>query len=133
MLTIRLQRTGKKNRPDFRLVLAEKASHVTKKFQEILGSYNPRTKATTLVKDRIQYWLSHHASVSPTAHNLLVTQGVITDKKVRAFNTPKKETPAQEVKPAPAAAAPVEAPVEAAPEAAPEAPAEAAAPEAPQA
>jgi small subunit ribosomal protein S16 len=125
MLTIRLQRTGKKNRPEFRLVLAEKASHVTKKFQEILGSYDPRTKATTLVKERIQYWLSHHASVSPTAHNMLVTQGVIEGKKVRAFNTPKKETPAEEVKAAPAAAAPVEA--------APEAPAEAAAPEEAQA
>ena len=91
MLIIRLQRTGKRNRPDFRIIVAEKKSSASKKFLEILGSYNPRTKALELKnKERLQYWVSQHLEISPTAHNLLVTQKLLDAKKVRAFNVPKK-------------------------------------------
>ncbi len=104
MLIIRLQRTGKKNASDFRIVLAEKESHVSKKFQEVLGSYNPRTKMFQVKTERIQYWLTQHVSLSPTVHNLFVSKGLHTEKKVRAFSTPKKPSSAEA--PAPTTTAP---------------------------
>jgi len=99
MLIIRLQRTGKKNAADFRIVLAEKESHVSKKFQEVLGSYNPRTKMFQVKTERVQHWISKGVALSPTVHNLFVTKSLTTEKKVRAFSTPKKpvEVPAPEV------------------------------------
>lgn len=100
MLTIRLQRTGKKKQADFRIVLAEKTFSVSKKFQEILGTYNPHKKAFKVNEERVKYWVSQHVSLSPTVHNLLVTKGLIEGSKVRAFSTPKK---AVEAAPAPAA------------------------------
>lgn len=103
MLTIRLQRAGKKNRPDFRIVLAETTAAAGKKFNEILGNYNPRTKAFALKNaDRVQYWIGQHVKLSPTIHNLFVTQKVIEGKKVTAFSVPKKEVKAEEApKPTP--------------------------------
>src|SRR5258708_3722086 len=90
MLTIRLQRTGKKNQADFRIVLAEKKSPVNKKFVEVLGSYNPRKKVFMAKEERVKYWVAQHVELSPTVHNLLVTNKLIEGKKVKAFNTPKK-------------------------------------------
>ncbi|MBI5530643.1 MAG: 30S ribosomal protein S16 [Candidatus Doudnabacteria bacterium] len=110
MLTIRLQRTGKRNQADFRIVLAEKESPVQKKFAEILGSYNPRRKTFQVKEERVKYWLSQRVELSETVHNLFVTKGLVDAKKVKAFNIPKK---------------PVEAAAPAAPAAATETPAEA--------
>jgi small subunit ribosomal protein S16 len=97
MLTIRLQRTGKKNAADFRIVLAEKASAVSKKFVEVLGSYNPRRKDFKINEDRLKYWIGQRAELSPTVHNLLVSKNLVEGKKVKAFSIPKK---AEEAKPA---------------------------------
>jgi small subunit ribosomal protein S16 len=113
MLTIRFQRTGKRNRPEFRMVVAPKTAAAQKKFTEILASYNPRTKEL-VIKDRarLDYWIGQKLSLSPSVHNLLVSKQIITDaKKVTAFSLPKKEVKAEE-KPA-AVAAPAETPAEA--------------------
>lgn len=100
MLTIRLQRAGKKNHSNFKVVLAEKESSVSKKVTEILGSYNPHTKDLS-IKDpeRLNYWIALRTSISPTAHNLLVEKGFLKAAKVKAFNTPKKapEKPEEKV------------------------------------
>jgi small subunit ribosomal protein S16 len=125
MLIIRLQRTGKKNAADFRVVVAEKTAHASKKVNEVLGSYNPRRKTFQVNEERTKYWISQRTAMSPTMHNLLVTKGLLDAKKVKAFNTPKKpsEPAAAEM---PAAEAPVEPTAEAATpaEAPPVAPAE---------
>ena len=141
MLTIRLQRTGTKNAASFRIVVADKSQHVSKKFTEVLGHYNPRNKEFNIKNtERLNYWLSHNIDLSPTINNLLVTKGLKKGDKVKAFNIPKKpvvETPVAAESPAtesPAAeeSAPAEptAPVEAAPEAVEETAKESAAPEA---
>ena len=91
MLKIRLQRVGRKNFPSFRVVLAEHKKPIKGKFLELLGFYNPLLKQKGLKKDRITYWLSHGASVSPTVHNLLVQEGVINDKKIKAWRPKKKK------------------------------------------
>src|SRR5689334_19758974 len=106
MLTIRLQRAGKPHRPEFRIVLAEKQSAASKKFQEILGYYNPRNKVFS-VKDeaRLKYWMDQHVELSPTVHNLFITKNILTGSKVQAFKIPKKpaepaaETPAASPEP----------------------------------
>lgn len=91
MLIIRLQRAGKKNSPDFRIILAESTAAAGKKFNEILGAYNPRTKAFK-IKDqaRVEYWLGQRVQMSPTVHNLFVTHKLLQEKKRKAFSVPKK-------------------------------------------
>ena len=115
MLTIRLQRVGRKNQPIFRIVLAEKHRAATKITVEALGLYNPQNKEFSIKEDRLKYWLAQHVELSPTVHNLLVTQKLLSEKKVHAWQ-PKR-------KPASTAAKPAEA-VAAAPAPAAEAPAE---------
>lgn len=122
MLMIRLQRIGRKNEPSFRLALVDSHSAAKKGALEILGFHNFRQDGTTFEKDRIQYWMSQGAKVSDTAHNLLVSAKIISEKKKNVL--PKKTVPVKPVEEAaPEAAAPAAAPVEAASEPAP-APAE---------
>ncbi|MCW1888580.1 MAG: 30S ribosomal protein S16 [Candidatus Moranbacteria bacterium] len=90
MLTIRFNRTGKKNRVSYRLVLQEKTKAPGKRHIEILGSHDPHTKTTILKKDRILEWLSKGVQTSDTVHNLLVREGVIEGKKV-ARKMPRPE------------------------------------------
>lgn len=99
MLTIRLQRAGKKNKADFRVVLAEKTAASQKKFVEVLGSYNPHTKALGIrSQERLNYWVDEqHVEISATVRNLLVTKEVIKGNKTKAFTIPKKEVVAEEV------------------------------------
>lgn len=91
MLIIRFQRTGKKNQPHFRLVLIEKHRKVGGKYKEMLGSRDPRKKTTALERDRILHWISKGVEVSPSARNLLVSQGVIPGPKVKAWKPKKRE------------------------------------------
>lgn len=90
MLTIRLQRVGRKNDPKFRLVLAEKASKPKSGELEILGSYDPKTNSKILKSERITYWISKGAQPSDTAHNFLVKNQVISAKKIAVHKTKKE-------------------------------------------
>ncbi|MEK7131536.1 MAG: 30S ribosomal protein S16 [Patescibacteria group bacterium] len=83
MLTIRLQRLGKKNSPTYRLVIAEKARDTQGRNLEILGSFNPHAKENGLIPntDRIKYWLEKGAQTSNTVHNLFLKAGIIGDAK----------------------------------------------------
>lgn len=77
--------------PSFRIVLVEHKRPVKGKFLEVLGFYNPLSKQKGLKKDRINYWLSEGVGVSPTVHNLLVQEGVIDGKKIKAWRPKKKK------------------------------------------
>ena len=90
MLKIRLQRIGRKNDPAFRAVLTDsKNSTKSGKFLEIVGTYNPKAGETTFKADRIKYWISKGAQVTPTMHNFLVKEKVIEGKKINVL--PKKK------------------------------------------
>lgn len=92
MLTIRLQRTGARNKPDFRIVLAQSYRAAGKKFLEVLGHYNPRSKNFGLKnEERLRYWLSQNVNLSPTVKNLLIEKKVIEGQKVKAWRPKKKE------------------------------------------
>lgn len=91
MLTIRLSRIGKKNKPMYRLTISEKARDPYGRALEILGSYNPYTKELQAKNERINYWLSQGSGMSPTVNNLLVEKGIIKGEKVRASKAGKKK------------------------------------------
>ena len=88
MLAIKLQRIGKKHQPSYRMVVAEKRSKMAAPPVEDLGSYDPRTKATTVKKERVLHWVKMGAQPTVTAHNLLVKQGTLTGAKI-AVKMPK--------------------------------------------
>ena len=116
MLTIRLQRTGTKNKPAFRVVLAVAERSASKQNLEVLGHYNPGSKAFG-IKDpeRLKYWIGQHVKISPTVYNLLVEKKMIEGKKVKAWQPKKKEAVPTEATTPKAETAPAETPVEAAP------------------
>ncbi|MDP3043641.1 MAG: 30S ribosomal protein S16 [bacterium] len=95
MLTIRLSRIGKKNQPLYRLIISEKTKDPYGRALEILGSYNPFTKQLQAKNDRIKYWLSKGAQMSPTVNNLLIEKKIIEGKKVTASKPGEKKKAAK--------------------------------------
>jgi small subunit ribosomal protein S16 len=94
MLKIRLTRKGKKNKAFFRLVVAEHTSPIKGKFIEVLGFLNPHTKEKGLKEDRIKYWIGKGAQCSDSAHNFLVSNGVVKGPK-KAVKMKKKPASAE--------------------------------------
>lgn len=79
---------------------------------EVVGTYNPKTKQFAAQGDRIQYWMSKGAQVSPSLMNLLIDKKVVEGKKV---NVLPKKAPIKKDEPV-AEAAPAAPAAEAAPE-----------------
>jgi len=132
MLMIRLQRTGRKHEPTFRVVLTDsKNGPKSGKYLKNLGWYDTRLKndaAKQLDVEAIKHWMSKGAKLSLTLHNFLVGQKVIEGKKLNALPKKTVQKKAEEAKPedksaaapietkaAPAEATKAEAPIEAAP------------------
>jgi small subunit ribosomal protein S16 len=106
MLKIKLSRIGKKNKPMYRLIISEQARDPYGNSLEILGSYNPHTKELKTKPDRIKYWLSQGAQMTPTINNLLVEQKIIEGEKVKASKAKtKKKQVAESAEDKPAAVA----------------------------
>ena len=100
MLTIRLQRVGRKNSPDFRIVLAEKHRSASKKIMQVFGNYNPKTKDFSLSnQDALLDRIKQNIEVSPTVKNLLIQKKLIEGKKVKAWRPKIKEKTEEETKP----------------------------------
>ncbi len=96
MLKIRLQRTGRRNQPSFRVVLTDSRNGTKSgRFKEILGSYNPKEGDVQLKGDRIKHWIGMGAQASGTVHNFLISQKVIEGKKI---NVLPKKTPTKKKK-----------------------------------
>ena len=74
---IRMKRVGAKNKPVFRIVVADGRSPRDGKFIEELGTYQPRNKGTnfTLDLDRVKYWLSKGAQPSETVASFIKRAG----------------------------------------------------------
>lgn len=96
MLMIRLQRVGRKNYAEFRIVVTEKTRAAkSSNFVELLGHYNPHTNNTVLKADRVKYWMGVGAQVSGTVFNILVDEKIIDAKKKNVL--PKKTPIIKEV------------------------------------
>ncbi|MEK7525546.1 MAG: 30S ribosomal protein S16 [Patescibacteria group bacterium] len=105
MLKIRLQRIGKRGQAHFRVVIQEHTEKAKGKSLELLGSYNPHQKVLNVQKERIEYWMSKGAQISPTVNNLMVNYKVWDRPKMISWKPKKKEggAPTEAAAPAPAA------------------------------
>lgn len=73
MVMIRLARVGARKQPYYRIVVIEKDRARNGRSIEVVGTYNPRTSPATvqLKHDRITYWRSQGAQLSPTLEKLV--------------------------------------------------------------
>lgn len=125
MLAIRMQRTGRKGYPMYRVIVQEAHRQPTSgKVVANLGSYNPHTKESTLDKEKAATFLKNGAQPSDRVVKLLQAEKVALPEWVKVpasdkqksiknaeklrKNQPKEEAPAEE----PAAEAEAEAPAE---------------------
>lgn len=122
---MRLQRIGRKNDPAYRVVVVDsRQGPKSGNFVSIVGTYNPKLGVVSLKGDEIKDWIKNGVQVSPTVHNMLITQKVIDGKKINVLPknkivaAQKAAKEAEEAKTAAAAPAPEVVPV------APETPAE---------
>ena len=140
MLAIRMQRNGRTHYPVYRIVVQEAQRHpLSGRVVAEVGHYNPHTKATTLDKEKIKFYLEHGARPSSRVAFVLKKNGIklpawykerlakkatIKNADKLRKNQPKEEAPAEE---APEETPAEEAPAETAPaaETAEEKPAEA--------
>jgi small subunit ribosomal protein S16 len=108
MLSIRMQRRGRKGHATYRVVVQDsRQSPDSGKFVALLGSYDPHTKAVSLTKDKAQFYLDHGAQPSDRVIKLLTSEGVKLPKWVKEptkqarttrtpDNRPAEEAPAEE-------------------------------------
>jgi len=91
MLAIKLRRIGRSRQPSYRLIVAEKRSKVGGKYVEDLGWYNPKEKTREFRSERVKYWLGVGVKPTDTAHNLLVSAGIINKPKIAVHNQSKEK------------------------------------------
>ncbi len=72
-VSIRLRREGAKNRPYYKVVVADSRSPRDGKFIEIIGTYDPKKPGhnSTLKLERADYWIARGAQPSDTVRSLL--------------------------------------------------------------
>jgi len=75
-VSIRLRREGAKNRPYYRVVVADSRSPRDGKFIEIIGTYDPKRTGqnSSFSVERAEYWISKGAQPSDTVRSLIKKQ-----------------------------------------------------------
>lgn len=83
MVKIRLRRVGAKNRPSYRLVVADSRSPRDGAFIAVIGYYNPLTDPETVVIDeeKALKWLKEGAQPTATAARLISKVGIMEKYK----------------------------------------------------
>lgn len=72
MVRIRLQRTGRKNLPSYRIVAADSHAKRDGKFIELLGHYKPIGKKEFKINQvKYNYWIEKGAQPSDTVQRLV--------------------------------------------------------------
>jgi len=75
MVVIRLARGGSKKRPFYSIVATDKRNRRDSNFIERIGYFNPSAaeseQAMRVAQDRLSYWTSVGAQVSPTVKRLI--------------------------------------------------------------
>lgn len=79
MVKIRLRRVGAKNRPSYRLVIADSRAPRDGRFINIIGHYNPLTAPETVVinEEEALKWLRQGAQPTATVARLLSKAGIM--------------------------------------------------------
>jgi small subunit ribosomal protein S16 len=72
-VSIRLRREGTKNRPYYKVVVADRRSPRDGKFIETIGAYDPKKPGlnSRLNLDRVEYWIGKGAQPSDTVRSLI--------------------------------------------------------------
>ena len=72
-VSIRLRREGAKNRPYYKIVVADSRSPRDGKFIEIIGTYDPKKPGhnSLLNVERAEFWISKGAQPSDTVRSLI--------------------------------------------------------------
>jgi len=116
LLKIRLSRTGRKNYPSYRIVVAEHSAPIKGKFLEVLGNYIPTREPKVFECDekKVREWIAKGAKPTDTVAALLNKNGVSgMEKYMEPRNKKKKSKKTVEEAPAAPAQAPAaEAPAE---------------------
>ena len=118
-VTIRLRREGARNRPYYKVVVADSRSPREGKFIEIIGTYDPKKPDhnSTLKLDRAEYWIARGAQPSDTVRSLIKkNKDPEAAAKKAAAVAAKKAAAAPKAAPAPVATEPAAAPAPAAAE-----------------
>lgn len=112
MLAIRMQRNGRVHLPMYRIVVQDSRRHpLSGRVVAEVGNYNPDTKALTLDKEKVEFYLKNGAQPSSRVAYILKKEGIKIPKwykeapvkhsvakhadKLRK-NQPKEEAPAEE-------------------------------------
>lgn len=101
MVVIRLRRGGRTHDPHYRLVVQEKRSKLNGSYVENLGHYHPTDpkKALAVNKERLEYWLSQGAALSPSVTNILVKGGFLPpERRIVRLGVTNKPVKAEEAK-----------------------------------
>ena len=71
-VNIRLKRCGAKNRPNWRIVVADSRSPRDGRFIENIGFYDPKTNPATIEikEDKLKRWLKNGAKPTATVKSL---------------------------------------------------------------
>lgn len=96
-VSIRLRREGTKNRPYYKVVVADKRSPRDGKFIETIGTYDPKKpgRNSTLNIDRAEYWISKGAQPSDTVRSLIKkNKKEMASAPAVAESAPEPEAPA---------------------------------------
>jgi len=84
-VVLRMKRTGRKNRPSYRISATDSRNPRDGRTLETLGHYDPASPVESLrlklVPERIQHWLAHGAKPSETVASILRAQGIPLPKK----------------------------------------------------
>jgi len=72
-VSIRLRREGAKNRPYYKVVVADSRSPRDGKFIEVIGTYDPKKPGhnSSLNVERAEFWISKGAQPSDTVRSLI--------------------------------------------------------------
>ena len=72
-VSIRLRREGAKNRPYYKVVVADSHSPRDGKFIELIGTYDPKKPGhnSSLNVERAEFWISKGAQPSDTVRSLI--------------------------------------------------------------
>jgi small subunit ribosomal protein S16 len=90
MLAIRLQRLGRKALPVYRLAVQESRRHPSSgRVVAYVGSFNPHTKAVTINKEKVDFYLKTGAQPSPRVVRILSAEGIELPAWVKAVNSQK--------------------------------------------
>ena len=92
MVKIRLRRMGTKNRPSYRLVVADSRAPRDGAFIDIIGHFNPLTDPETVVinEEKALKWLGEGAQPTATAARLISKVGIM--EKFKTSRTSKEKT-----------------------------------------